>query len=154
RPGWWKQEWTACTTNNSAWRRPIWRLPISLLLILLSGGAEMNAPLRIAVITTIYKYLSHAQHISDRFLLGYPHAGRWHHPEARIVSLFVDQRPEGDQSADRAREFDFRVYPTIAEALRCGGETLAVDAVLIIGEHGDYPVNDLGQILYPRYEFF
>src|SRR6185436_8226018 len=54
----------------------------------------------------------------------------------------------------RAREFGFRVYPTIAEALRAGGDKLAVDGVLVIGEHGDYPVNDKGQIQYPRYEFF
>ncbi len=114
----------------------------------------MDAPVRIAVITTIYRYRSHAQHFSDRFLVGYPHAGRWHRPNARIVSLYVDQHPEGDQSTDRAREFGFGVYPTVAEALRCGGSDLAVDAVLIIGEHGDYPVNDLGQKLYPRYEFF
>ncbi|MBM3242338.1 hypothetical protein FJZ31_39230 [Candidatus Poribacteria bacterium] len=72
----------------------------------------------------------------------------------KVVSLYVDQRPEGDQSADRAREFGFSIYPTIAEALRCGGDKLAVDAVLLIGEHGDYPKNELGQILYPRYEFF
>jgi len=70
------------------------------------------------------------------------------------VSLYVDQKPEGDQSSTRANEFGFKVYPTIAEALRCGGDKLAVDAVLIIGEHGDYPRNEKGQILYPRYEFF
>lgn len=109
---------------------------------------------RIAVIGTIYKYLSHVQHIADRFLVGYPIHGTWHRPEAKIVSLYVDQKPEGDQSAERAREFGFTVYPTIAEALRCGGDKLAVDAVLIIAEHGDYPRNDKGQILYPRYEFF
>jgi hypothetical protein len=72
----------------------------------------------------------------------------------KIVSLYVDQKPEGDQSAARAREFGFTVYPTIAETLRCGGEKLAVDAILIIGEHGNYPRNEKGQILYPRYEFF
>ena len=77
---------------------------------------------RIAVIATIYRYLSHAQHFADRFLVGYPTEGRWHRPDMKVVSLFVDQKPEGDQSIDRAREFGFSVYPTIAEALRCGGD--------------------------------
>jgi hypothetical protein len=111
-------------------------------------------PRRIAVVTTIYRYLSHAQHMADRFLIGYPYAGQWHRPDMKVVSLYVDQKPEGDQSAERAKEFGFTVYPTIAETLRCGGDKLAVDAVLIIGEHGNYPKNEKGQILYPRYEFF
>lgn len=111
-------------------------------------------PCRIAIVTTIYRYLSHAQHIGDRFLIGYPHEGQWHRPDMKVVSLYVDQKPDGDQSAERAREFGFTVYPTIAEALRVGGDKLAVDAVLIIGEHGNYPKNEKGQILYPRYEFF
>ncbi len=109
---------------------------------------------RIAVITTVYKYLSHAQHEADRILVGYPRDGKWHRPDMKIVSLYVDQKPEGDLSEARAREFGFRVYPSVAEALRCGGDKLAVDAVMIIGEHGDYPRNERGQILYPRYEFF
>lgn len=111
-------------------------------------------PLRIAVIATIYRYLSHAQHFVDRFLVGFPHAGRWHRPNMEVVSLYVDQRPVADQSLDRAREFGFAIYPTIAEALRCGSDDLAVDAVLILAEHGDYPRNEKGQICYPRYEFF
>jgi hypothetical protein len=109
---------------------------------------------RIAIVTTIYRYLSHAQHMGDRFLIGYPHNGEWHVPDMKVVSLYVDQKPEGDQSAERAKEFGFQVFPTIAEALRVGGDKLAVDAVLIIGEHGDYPTNDKGQKLYPRHEFF
>ena len=113
-----------------------------------------STPRRIAIIATVYRYLSHAQHIGDRFLIGYPREGRWHRPDMKVVSLYVDQKPQGDQSADRAHEFGFTVYPTIAEALRTGGDKLAVDAVLIIGEHGDYPRNEKGQILYPRYEFF
>jgi hypothetical protein len=108
---------------------------------------------RIAVVATVYRYLSHAQHIGDRFLVGYPRDGAWHKPDMKVVSLYVDQKPDGDQSAARAKEFDFQVYPTIAEALRCGGSKLAVDAVLVIGEHGDYKRNEKGQVLYPRYEF-
>ncbi|MBI2687625.1 MAG: hypothetical protein HYX27_15040 [Acidobacteria bacterium] len=92
--------------------------------------------------------------MGDRFLIGYPLHGRWHKADVQVVSLYVDQKPKGDQSEERAKEFGFQVYSTIAEALRCGGDKLAVDAVLIIGEHGDYPRNDLGQVLYPRYEFF
>ena len=108
---------------------------------------------RIAIVATVYRYLSHAQHIGDRFLVGYPRDGAWHKPDMKVVSLYVDQKPDGDQSTARAKEFDFKVYPTIPEALRCGGSNLAVDAVLVIGEHGDYPKNDKGQVLYPRYDF-
>ena len=119
-----------------------------------AGAAQQPIQKRIAIIATIYRLQSHAQHMGDRFLIGYPYAGAWHKPNMRVVSLYVDQKPEGELSGARAREFGFEVYPTIAEALRCGGKELAVDAVLIIGEHGNYPRNDKGQILYPRYEFF
>ena len=109
---------------------------------------------KLAIVTTVWYYLSHAQHMGDRFLVGYPWEGRWHKPAMDVVSLYVHQKPDNDQSAERAKSFGFSVYPTIAEALRQGGTTLAVDAVLIIGEHGNYPKNEKGQILYPRYEFF
>ena len=108
---------------------------------------------RIAVVATVYRYLSHAQHIGDRFLVGYPWEGAWHKPDMKVVSLYVDQKPEGDQSAARAKEFGFDVYPTIAQTLRCGGDKLAVDAVLVIGEHGQYGRNEKGQVLYPRHDF-
>jgi hypothetical protein len=109
---------------------------------------------KLAIITTVWWYLSHAQHMGDRFLVGYPWEGRWHHPPLDVVSLYVDQHPQNDQGEERASSFGFRVYPTVGEALRCGGQELAVDAVLLIGEHGRYPQNAKGQILYPRYELF
>ena len=109
---------------------------------------------QIAVIATVYTYLSHAQHFADRFMVGYPYEGEWRSSQVKVVSLYVEQKPEGNQSQDRAREFGFEVYPTIAEALRCGEDQLAVDGILIISEHGDYPRNELDQVLYPRYEFF
>src|SRR5919112_229183 len=104
--------------------------------------------IRLAVLATVYRYRSHAQHFTDRFLVGYPYAGRWRRPNVKVASLFVDQRPENDQSTDRAREFGCSVYPTVAEALRCGGDRLAVDGVLLMAEHGEYPRNELGQIQY------
>ena len=62
--------------------------------------------------------------------------------------------PANDLSRKRSAEFGFPIYPTIAEALRRGGKELAVDAVLIIGEHGDTRRTSIGQKKYPRYEFF
>jgi len=53
-----------------------------------------------------------------------------------------------------ANDFEIPIYPSIDKALCLGGEKLAVDAVLLIGEHGDYPDNEKGQTQYPRKEFF
>jgi hypothetical protein len=109
---------------------------------------------KLAIITTEWRFGSHAWHMGERFLVGYPIHGHWHRPPLDVVSVYVDQTPRNDLSRKRAAEFGFNIYPTIAQALRCGGDRLAVDAVLIIGEHGNYPRNKIGQHLLPRYEFF
>jgi hypothetical protein len=121
-----------------------------------AGGAEPPAGRRqkLAIITTEWRYRSHAWHMGERFLVGYPLQGKWHRPPLDVIAAYVDQTPKDDLSRLRARGFGFRIYPTIAETLRGGGAKLAVDAVLVIGEHGDYPQNELGQKLYPRYQFF
>src|SRR5947208_7063792 len=111
-----------------------------------AAAYAQTPPKRIAIVTSIYRYLSHGQHMGDRFLVGYPINGTWHKPNTQVVSLYVDQKPEGDLSDARAKEFGFKVYPSIAETLRCGGDKLAVDAVLVIGEHGNYQSNEKGQI--------
>ena len=73
---------------------------------------------KIAAVVTIYDMRSHAQHIVDRFLWGYSWNGVHHHPPMDLVSLYVDQRPEGDLSRDRAERFpSMQIYPTIADAL-------------------------------------
>jgi len=72
-----------------------------------------------------------------------------------LVSLYVDQHPKGDLTPDRAKRFPgMKVYNTIAEALTQGGSKLAVDGVVLVGEHGDYPRTEKGQVTYPRYQFF
>lgn len=131
-------------SNGFAWGQPL----------ATEQPASTGPQKRIAIVTTLWSYLSHGQHMGDRFLVGYPMDGRWQSPRTQVVSAFVAQKPDSDLSASRSQEFGFTVYPSIAEALRCGGKQLAVDAVVVIGEHGEYPRNDKGQILYPRYEFF
>ena len=108
-----------------------------------------------AAISTVYFKYSHTQHIVDRFLVGYGWNGEHHKPAMDLVSLWVDQVGNNDLSRSRAKEFPgMRIYPSIAEALTLGGSRLAVDAVLLIGEHGRYQRNEKGQTKYPRYEFF
>ena len=53
-----------------------------------------------------------------------------------------------------AKQYGIQIFSTIGEALRLGGKDLAVDAVLSIGEHGNYPKNDHAQQMYPRKRFF
>jgi hypothetical protein len=113
-------------------------------------GEEVAPRKKLAIVTTEWRYHSHAWHMGERFLVGYPRFGRWHRPPFDVVSAYVDQFPENDLSRDRSREFGFTIYPTIAGALRAGGDKIAVDAVLLIGEHGNYPDNEFGQRQYPR----
>src|SRR6202046_305089 len=65
-----------------------------------------------------------------------------------------EPEPISDLSRARAKQFGFRLCSNIPEALRCGGDRIAVDAVLAIVEQDDYPSNDRGQILLPGYDFF
>jgi hypothetical protein len=121
---------------------------------ILHAAEANNNRKRLAVVTTEWRYPSHAWHMAERFLTGYPIEGKWHRSPFQVVSAYVDQTPDNDLSRDRANEFGFTIYPSIAEALRNGNKRIDIDAVLIIGEHGNYPDNEIGQRKYPRYEFF
>jgi hypothetical protein len=110
---------------------------------------------RIAVLANIYKTHLHTQHIIDRILDGYGWGGVYYHPQLDVVSIFVEQRGEGDLVPERAeRHPQMKIYNSVAEALTCGTGSLAVDGVIYIGEQGDYPQNEKGQTEYPRHRFF
>lgn len=127
--------------------------PLAVSAVSIANAAPKRPKLA-AVCTTYFKY-SHAQHIVDRFLEGYGWNGRHHKPEMDLVSIYVDQFPAVEFSKDRAARFpSMKMYPSIAEALTLGGSKLAVDGVILVGEHGKYPRNEKGQTQYPRYEFF
>jgi hypothetical protein len=113
--------------------------------------------LKIAAICTVYFYLSHAYHIVGRFLDGFVLYGGQglHQPDFEVASLFIEQTSdETDLGRDKAKRHGVRLSPTIADALTLGTGKLAVDAVLLIGEHGEYPYNEKLQKLYPRGRFF
>lgn len=108
---------------------------------------------RVAAIVTEYRRWSHADVILSKILEGYLHDGR-EMPRLRLVSLFVDQFPERDMSRALAAKHGFTIYDSIEGAVTLGRREVAVDGVLNIGEHGKYPTNARGQLLYPRRRFF
>lgn len=107
----------------------------------------------IALITTVYRPMSHAFHIGGRFIHGYARSGRFHVPKHYLHSMYVDQRPGNDLSRELSKEHRIRNARSIADALMDDKGNLAVEGVLLIAEHGNYPRNDRGQVLYPRHRF-
>jgi hypothetical protein len=114
-------------------------------------GREGRRP--IAAVTTVYRPMSHAYHIAGRFIRGYPRNSQFHVPKHYVRSLYVDQFPDNDLSREEGQVYDVRLSKSIDEALTDGTNKLAVDGVLLIGEHGNYKRNEKGQILYPRFEW-
>lgn len=121
----------------------------------LPGVSHGTAPTRkIALLgTDVYEH-SHAQHFLDRFSIGYAMGGLWRKPQAELAGVYIDQFNDRDVGKQRIEKYGLRQFPSIPEALTLGGSRLAVDGVVIIGEHGKYPRNEKGQTLYPRYRWF
>jgi hypothetical protein len=108
---------------------------------------------KVAAIVTEYRKWSHADVIVGKILEGFHHDGGAG-PAMQVVSMYVDQFPKNDMSRALAKKHGFTIYDSIEKALTRGGDKLAVDGVLSIGEHGNYPDNARGQKLYPRRRFF
>jgi hypothetical protein len=108
---------------------------------------------RVAAINSIYRLRSHAYHIAGRFIHGYTIDGLHHQPPFRLVRMFNHQQPADDLGPEVCRTHGIEACDSVEAALG-GAAGLDVDAVLLIIEHGDYPLNDRGQVLYPRYEMF
>ena len=114
----------------------------------------MSDRLRVAAIITIYHPKSHADVIVTKFLKGMSTDEGFLAPEIEIVSIYLDHALENDIGLGLAEEFGVPIYPSIRRALHAGANELNVDAVLLVGEHGDYPWNERGRHMYPRRYFF
>jgi len=123
------------------------------LLVPPAFGAEKKR-LKVAAVLTEFIYRSHAHVLLENFLEPYLFNGKLTSSGMDVVSFCVDQFPPNDMAREVAAQYHIKIYPTIAGALCCGGEKLAVDGVLSIGEHGKYPINEKGQTEYPRKRFF
>src|SRR5450756_1008521 len=110
--------------------------------------SNLVRPKLAAIVTAYFKY-SHAQHIVDRLLDGYGWNGTHHYPPMDLVSLYVDQVGANDLSRERAsRHSGMKIYPPLADARTAGGRKLAVDGVVIVGEHDNDPRKEKGHTKY------
>ena len=111
--------------------------------------------LRVAAIITIYHPKSHADVIVTKLLKGMSTDEGFLAPEVDVVSIYLDHVLENDIGVGLAQDHGVPIYPSIRRALYCGtGKELGVDAVVLVGEHGDYPWNERGRHMYPRRYFF
>lgn len=112
--------------------------------------------MKIAVVTTALTPASHAMVIMRRWTAPLPSDvdSEWPGPRTQIVSLFVLQEAGGEEELAHCERHGIRLCRSVEEALTGNTETLTVDAVMLIGEHGDFPSNAIGQKLYPRKELF
>ena len=92
--------------------------------------------------------------VVGKYLEGFNQDKQPPYPRSKVVSMFTEQVPKQDISRGLSKQYNVPIFRTTADALTLGGDKLAVDGVLLIGEHGDYPSNEKEQKLYPRFEMF
>ena len=109
---------------------------------------------KVAGITTTYYHNSHADMFLSRLLKTDTLDGKGHTPTLELTSLYTEQVPTNDISRRFAKEHQVPIYKTVDKALTRNTNKLAVDGVLLIAEHGDYPESDTGQLMFPKRQMF
>lgn len=129
---------------------------ITLLLMLFESSSFAAEPprLKIAGLTTEYRHNSHSDVIMSRLFLTDTLDGRGQLPRLQLMSVFTDQVPPHDTSRQHAAKFGFRIASGTRDALTLGTGKLAVDGVLLVAEHGKYPLSDVGATIFPKRRLF
>jgi hypothetical protein len=143
-------------------RRPCWlraSVPFAMLLACIAArpvaSAEPPLPQKhVAALVTEYRHNSHADVIVSRLLQTDTLDGKGKDSPLVLVSLYTDQRPASDISRLLAASHRFRTSESIEDALTLGTGKLAVDGVLLVAEHGQYPKSPTGNTQYPKRRFW
>ncbi len=129
---------------------------LALVFTRASAAEPASAPpaKNVAALVTVYRHNSHAEVIAGRLLHTDTLDDKGNHSPLKLVSLYTDQRPTNDLSRRLAPSYGFRISDTIEDALTLGTGRLAVDGVLLIAEHGEYPKSSTGNTQYPKRRFW
>ena len=125
-------------------------------LATLSGAAAnalpQNPKPRIACLVTYWGATrSHADWIIAKLMDGYWWQGAHVPPRVEVVSVYIHQLDTSLLGQKICKSKNIPIFKTVGEAMTLGGKELAVDGVVIVGEHGDYPTNLKGQWMLPRW---
>src|ERR1700692_681189 len=115
-------------------------------IFLFTGAAALAASRRaeIAAIITTYYRNSHADVFIGNMLRGYYWEGKPHESELEIVAMYLAQTPSTDTGREQATSHGIPIKATVSDAIVPG-----IQGVALVGEHGDYPLNEKVQKLYP-----
>ena len=153
----WNYEGTKTPRNTKTFASGSLRVLVSLWFSSLSyctSAAEPEKIPTVAVITTEWRQNSHADVIAGRLVEGFTLDGQGEFPKLKLVSAYIDQVPAGDLSRKLAEKHGFKIYDSVVGALTSGGDKLAVDGVIIVAEHGTYPMSPTGQTQFPKRRFW
>ena len=94
---------------------------------------------------------SHADWIICKLMDGYWWQGAHTSSRVDVVSAYIHQFDTSELGQKVCKAKNIPIYKTVGEAVTLGGKELAVDGVVIVGEHGNYPTDLKGHWLLPRW---
>src|SRR5438309_8279100 len=107
---------------------------------------------RIACLVTYWGLpTSHADWIVNKLIDGYWWQGAHTPSRVDVVSVYVHQLDTSLLAQKVCKAKNIPIYKTVGEAVTLGGKELAVDGVVIVAEHGNYPTDLKGHWLLPRW---